>query len=544
MNEKFSEREKKIIEPFFTNLNKPVFVLKNLPQVVCGTLFSRYSRSSKPLRRLLLEDFIQREDVEFDKLVAGSTDTKKQFIAIKKAEEFYDRVLVDYGDDSVAELGGAHLAIEQASQLAAKTIEDNRIGLSPLEKSTRYIYFDQKINNEYQYYKGKELTSSRFGELYLETCNFLFETYSKLLKPMTKFFKENFPQQEEVSDRAYNSTIKAKTCDSLRGLLPASTLTNIGVYGNGRALEYLCTKMFADPLPENKQIAKNAYNELIKVIPSFVKRAKNAYGKQNTEFLRKLRTQTKKQARKIPQQKQEKEEYNTKLVWFDPLGTEKVIAASLYSETSNSMQQLLSQTKKMSKTQKKQIISGLLRHRNNRRHKPGRGFEAAYYCFEITANFGAYRDIQRHRMLTQQRKRITTRIGYDTPQEIIKAGFEKEFREAMEQADNAFKKIERQAPLLAQYVVPMAYRIKWYLTMNAREAYHLTELRSIAAGHPEYRVIAQDIYLQAKKVHPTLFEHAKFVDMNKYELERLESEKQQDKKIKEIEKKYGKKALN
>ncbi len=137
----FSEKESLVLNPYFTNLDKDIFALRNLPEVVKGALFSRYSRTTKSLRRVLLEEFIQDKQMAFDQIV--NAPRVDETVGIRKAEEFYDRVLVGYGDDSVAELGGAHVALENVSNVATKIIQDSRLGLSPLEKSTRYVYFNE-----------------------------------------------------------------------------------------------------------------------------------------------------------------------------------------------------------------------------------------------------------------------------------------------------------------------------------------------------------------------------------------------------------------
>ena len=288
--DEFAQEEIEVLRPFFTNLDMPVFGLVNLPEVVKGALFSRYSRSTKSLRRVLLDEFIMKPEMGFKEIVGFQTAKgEEQVIAVKKAEEFYDRVLVGYGDDSVAELGGASIACEQISQIAAKVIEAPRIGLSPLEKSTRYVWFNQKINGDYQYVKEITLMNSRFTDLYIETCDLLFDNYSNLIEPMIKFVMERFPKEDGVSDRAYNSSVRAKACDVLRVFLPASTKTNVGLYGNGRAFEYLLVKMNAHPLREINQLADSMHEELSKAIPSFVKRANDSYGKGTQQYLSETR---------------------------------------------------------------------------------------------------------------------------------------------------------------------------------------------------------------------------------------------------------------
>src|SRR3989338_2309393 len=248
--------EIKILSQFCTNMDKPVFALRNLPEVVKGALFSRYSRAPYSLRMTLLREFIQKPEMGFSEIVNFQIDRgADEIVAIKKAEEFYDRVLVGYGDDSVAELGGAHIACENVSNIASKVLEDSRIGISPLEKSTRYVYFDEKDGGKYRYYIGKDMLGSKHADIYIETCNGLFDSYAKLVEPTKKWLMEKFPRAEE-SERAYNSTIRAKACDILRGFLPASTLTNVGLFGNGRSFEYLITKMSAHELLEVRSTGK------------------------------------------------------------------------------------------------------------------------------------------------------------------------------------------------------------------------------------------------------------------------------------------------
>ncbi|VVC01113.1 Thymidylate synthase complementing protein [uncultured archaeon] len=271
MAEKFSAKEEAILSQFCTNTDLGTFALINLPEAVKGALFSRYSRSPKSLRRVLLDEFILNPEAGFSEIVGeGVKRGEQQLVAIKKAEEFYDRVLVGYGDDSVAELGGAHIACENISNIVTKVMQDSRIGISPLEKSTRYVYFDQKEDGRYRYLREERIMQSKHADGYVRACDLLFETYSSLIPKMTAIEQEKFPREEGVSERAYASTIRAKVCDILRGLLPASTLTNAGFFGNGRAFEYLLVKMYSSPLSEPRAVAASVHAELSKVIPSFV----------------------------------------------------------------------------------------------------------------------------------------------------------------------------------------------------------------------------------------------------------------------------------
>lgn len=535
--ETFTDEEKQLLAPFVSNLDKPVFVLRNLPEVVKGALFSRYSRSTKSLRRTLLDEFIKNREIGFDAISATGRGGYEGIVATEKAEAFYDRVLLGYGDDSVAELAGAHIALEDISIIATKVVEDCRIGLSPLEKSTRYVYFDQKDEKgKWKYYEEPELMGSEFASLYRETCDRLFETYKKLIPKISGYVSERLSEEEKkgLSERAIEATVRAKTCDIIRGLLPASTKTNMGLFGNGRAYEYLITKMYADPLAEIRDLAKEIQTELRTVIPSFVKRPDSELGLAWQEYMKGTRLES-----EGARYKAEAEAEEVVLVDYDEDAEERVIAAALYPYSRRSMASLIQDAKHMSQEQRDKIITAYVGNRKNRRHKPGRGFEAVRYTFDICANFGCYRDIHRHRMLTQQRQTLGCLHGYTLPKEIIEAGFEGEFKDAMEAAKNAWEQIAKQKPLQAQYVVPLAYRIRWQMTMNLREAFHFCELRSSMQGHVDYRRVAQGMYKEIEKVHPSLAKHMKFVDMREYAFERLEAEKKLDKKLAEISKKYG-----
>lgn len=537
--EQFTADEKMLLKPFVTNLDKSVFALINLPEVVKGALFSRYSRSTKSLRRLLIDEFIKAPEMGFKEIIGFQIEQGvNQVVAIKKAEEFYDRILVGFGDDSVCELGGAHLAVENISNIATKIIEDSRIGISPLEKSSRYVYFDEKVDGQYRYFRDPDIMKSKFAYLYLQTCDLLFDTYANLIKPMTKFVTERFPQQT-ASDRAYAAAVRAKVCDIIRVLLPAGTLTNVGLFGNGRGFEYLITKMTAHPLKEMPMLALSMHEELSKVIPSFVKRATNEYGVETKQYLNETRIGMENIAKEILEKENMQEKPHLDLVKWDSEAEVKVVAAMLFPYSQLPMRNLIKLVKSMDEEKRKKIIKEYLNRRTNRRHKPGRALENAHYTFDICANYGIYRDLHRHRMLTQERQELTVRNGFDTPKELIDAGFQKEFEEAMNASKDAFEQIFPVFPKQAQYVVAMGFRLGWYFTLSLREFYFLTELRSGQQGHPDYRKIAQQMFLKVKQVHPNLAEFIKFVDMNDYPLERLTSEMNIDKKMEELKKKYG-----
>lgn len=536
MVEQFSEKESAILSQFCTSLDSDVFALINLPEAVKGALFSRYSRSPKSLRRVLLEEFILNPESGFEAIVGqGASRGESQIVATKKAEDFYDRVLVGYGDDSVAELGGAHLAAENISNLVTKVMQDSRIGISPLEKSTRYVYFDQKEDGKYRYLREERIMQSKFADEYIRACDLLFDTYAALIPEITKIEQEKFPREGEISERAYASTIRAKVCDILRGILPAATLTNAGFFGNGRAFEYLLVKMYASPLAESRAVAAAAHAELAKVIPSFVKRADDKYGKEMQGYFNANRNAIDSLASKYAQMKAAKHDTaETTLIEFDADAEDKIATAILFPHLHAEMGEVKSLVASMDETEKSEIIRTYMGSRQNRRQKPGRAFEASYYTFCVTGNFGMYRDLHRHRILTQERQLLTTKHGFDMPQELVDAGFDARVKEAIAAADALFTQLEPTMPHEAQYVVPLGCRMRWYIKMNLREIYHFSELRSMRQGHMDYRKVAQDIHQLVSKVHPLLASGMKFVDYGSYGLERLEAEKKIDRKLEQL----------
>jgi thymidylate synthase ThyX len=405
---------------------------------------------------VLLDEFMLADEIglkDMAEKIAALPKKQQSPIQTKKAEEFYERVLVGYGDDSVAELAGAHIALEEISIIATKIVEDARIGLSPLEKSTRYVYFDTKKNGKWMYLRENALMSSEFAELYEETCDFCFQTYADLIPKVSEWVMARSPKDAQTSDRAYKSTIRAKTCDLLRGLLPASTLTNMGFFGDGRAYEYLLTKMFGDDLAEIRDLAGKMQEELAFVIPSFVKRATDQYGQSMQTYRKRVAKSTGEIAEHYDSTTGGK---GVALVEYDKHAEDKLVRAILYPLLKKPMKEIEMIVSQMSNEEKTAVINAYVNERENRRHKPGRAFESVFYTFDICGNYGAYRDLHRHRILTQERQQLNPYHGYEIPHEIIEAGFEKEFRAVMDKTKEVYEKIAKKYPKEAQYVIPLA----------------------------------------------------------------------------------------
>ena len=533
--ENFTEQQKQILSKYVTNTHSNIFALTNLPEVIKGALFSRYSRSNLGLRSLLIKEFIQNEETNFHGIARQDvTHVTEQTDAIKKAQNFYDRILDGYGDDSIGELGGAHLALENISILAAKEIEDARIGGSPLEKSTRYIYFDQKYQGEYLYYREPHLVTSAYRDLYEKTCNMLFETYSRLIPFVSNLMMTTFPKSEDVSSGAYNAALRAKVLDCLRGLLPASTLTNMGVFGNGRFYEGLLQKLNSHNLIEMQEIAKKGHLELSKVIPSFVRRAEvnHRHQQSHNEYQDKLNQLLKRFSTRHLMEDDISTNASVRLIDYDKDGVDKIITALLFQKCTSSLKDIKKLVKEISKEQKADLLNQISQIRQNRRHKSPRALEHFEMTFEIVADFGVYRDLQRHRMLTQERQTLDCSLGYYIPNEIIGTEIEHDYREAMDIAKEAYEIIAQEFPEEAQYLVPIGYNVRWYFHLNLRSLQWITELRSQPQGHPSYRLVAQEMAKQIMQECPEMECLFKFVDFDGYMLGRLSQEIRNEEKIK------------
>jgi thymidylate synthase ThyX len=536
----FSIKEKKILSAHFSNTDGDVFAIITPKQVDRGALMSRYSRTNKSMRRIFLDEFLKNKN---------------------RGEEFYNRVLLEYGDDSVAELGEAQIAIEGLSNIAVKKIEDRRIGLSYLEKSSRYVAWNKKEKGKYRFYRDPEIMKSRFAEMYEDTCNFSFDVYSKNIEPMISYVREKYPIEKysfkdstdgkeklfsklkkegdiKSANMIYRGSTKAKALDILRGLLPASTLTNVGITGNGRAFEYLLTVLGSSELREEQDLASKIKKELDTTIKSFVRRADDKYGKAFQNYLRDIKNKSKTIALKEIKSKPTTGVV-TNLVDCESEKTaiDKIITGLLYEQSpSTSYQNILQQVKIFSKEKKIKIINEFIKLRTNRRHKPSRAFENIYYTFDLCNNFGMFRDFHRHRALTLERQLLTTDHKYHIPNEINILGIDKDFKDCMNKTKETFEKIRKKYPEQGQYVVNFAYNYPYFMKLNLREACHLIELRTVPQGHVDYRQVAQQMFKQINKVHPNLSKIMKFVDLKEYDLERFEAEKRTEEKRKKLKK--------
>ena len=524
--EEFTEEEATILRRYFTNLESPVFALVNLPEVVKGALFARYSRSTKSLRRLFLDEFIGDLDLTGD---IGIDAT----IGLDKAESLYEKIFFEYGDDSVAQLGGVHLACEQASNVLTKVLEWGRL-MSYLEQSTRYLGYDKRLSNgHYRYYRDHDVTMSSFGARYVGEMDRMFDTYAELLPQLVEWLTKKFPKTADDTDFVYRQAIRAKALDAVRGLLPASALSNLGIYASGQAYESLLLRMRAHPLPEVREYSVLMMDELVKVIPSFLKRVNIAErGVAWTTYLAETKGATKDLISSMWSDIEAETGEHVRLAAYDKDGEAKILQAIVFANSTMSQEEASKRVGAMNAGDRSKLMATYVGDRKNRRHRPGRAFESTMYRFELVTDYGAFRDLQRHRLLTIEWQPLTVELGFDVPDVIKEAGLTEPFVASLERSASLYYDMREQFPEQAQYCVALAFRIRYVMEMNAREAMHLIELRSGPQGHPSYRRVAHEMarLIREEAGHQAIADSMSYVDFSDTDLERLEAERNAERK--------------
>jgi thymidylate synthase ThyX len=521
--EEFTDEERAALEPYFTNADRSVFALTNLPEVVKGALFARYSRSAKSLRRLFLDEFLDQVEAA----------PRGGSVGVERAAKLYERVFDDYGDDSVAQLGGAHLACEGASNLLTKVLEWGRL-LAYLEQSTRYVSYTDRAGGRWKYLVPREIEDPALRRRYEEALDGAFATYACWIEPLEQHFSARYPKAAGDPAGVYKRTIRAKALDTLRGLLPAATQSNLGLFGTGQAYEALLLRMRANPLAEVQDYASQMLDELRRVIPAFLQRVDRAdRGGAWSRYLADTRQATVDVAARLLGQAEAGERDEVTLTEFDPEGEIKIVAAALYAASDLPDDQLLAAARAMSAEERAAVLRAYTGERANRRHKPGRAFERTTYRFDVLTDYGAFRDLQRHRLLTLEWQPLSPRFGYSMGEAVEEAGAAADWREVMERCAAVHDAL-RDAGLaqVAPYAVPMAYRVRFYMHMNAREAMHVIELRTAPQGHPAYRRVCQRMHRLIAEVagHHAIAAAMAFVDHSQVELERLQAERAAEKK--------------
>ncbi len=542
--DEFSDDEAAVLNRYVTNIDGNVFAYKisnELDHEQVGALLSRYSRTSFTGRRLFLKEFLPNRD---------------------RGREFFEAWLVDFGDDSIQEMaGGIPVCCEYVSNLAAKGIEDSRMG-SYIEKSTRYVFFDKRLRDgEFMFYRDPDILESRYGDEYMGLMRGLFGSYIKHVDAMSRYIEERNPfdsQSFRIGDetlkpseltrekeerlgvtevdirKSYDNSIKANALDFMRDYLPMSTLTHVGISMNARSYDNVMNKTMSSQLAETRWIGRRIFEELDKMVPSLVRRTMDKHGEEQRRLLSEVEMRSIDNARSLLSGlKPEKGDSSVNLVQYTGMGSghpdeqaqNNIASAILYRfGEGHSMRQTRSVAESVGAGGRMSLISGYVGERRNRRDRPGRAFENVEYLFDLRGRIGIYRDLQRHRIGTQERPRFTVKLGYNTRSEYTNIGIEDDYRSKMQDVEELYGKLEHSLPYQAQYVVAFGFDTRWYYRLNARQLFHLCELRTQPAGHPDYRKLVRDMYLQVKGIHPTVTEHMGFVDLGEKQLGRLSSE--------------------
>ncbi len=513
------------IAPYVTNVDGPVFVLRNLPDVVKGALFARYSRSPKSLRRLLLDEFLPSDD-------SPQTAADGGAVGVNRAEDLFDRVLAEYGDDSVAQLGAAHVAVEGASNLLTKVLEWGRLA-SYLEQSTRYIRLDDKPGGEFRYHRPTTITAHPdLGPAYVATMDATFESYSALLPVLIEHIGRGVPKDPTTPPAARDRAIRASALDALRGLLPAATRANVGIFASGQAFEALLVRMQASPLTEARECGELMLTELRKVVPAFLTRVDRPdRGVRHARYIAANDAATATIARRLFEDiPAAADGPDVRLVDFDPDGEDRVLTHILWPESGRPLSEVRAKVPTLSGATRREALAAYVGKRADRRERPGRALEATTYTFEIVCDYGAYRDLQRHRMLSLQVQPLTADLGYDIPDEVVAAGVDDAYAESQERCTTLWRELVPVFGNEAGYAVTLAHRIRFTMVMNAREAMHLIELRSQPQGHTSYRLVAQQMHDLIRDVagHHALADAMEYVDHTLPAAGRLAQETRQE----------------
>jgi thymidylate synthase ThyX len=514
--EEFTAEERELLAPHFTNLDRPVFALVNLPETVKGALFARYSRYSGTVRRLFLEEFAA--DVHSGKRPFDGAEGER-------AAKLYERVFLGYGDDSIAQVGGAHIACEWVSNILTKLLQRGRLA-AYLEQSTRYIPYDEPLPDSagggFRYYRDRQL-----GPEFAAAMDELFAIYSRSLETVEAWAADRWPRGEEP-EPAWRRSIRAKALDLLRGLLPAATLSHVGIYATGQAYEQLLLRLMASPLPEAREFGGMILRELQQVMPSFVSRVDRPdRGGEWISYLEARREATESWVGRLGLDRREGGDGAPTVELLHVDGTEEdLLASCLFEAASTSETEIRARLDVLDREERARLLAAMVGERRNRRHRPGRGFEALRYRFEIVSDYGAFRDLQRHRMLTCQWQRLGPDLGAGVPEEVREAGAGDEFERALEVSRAEYERlIAAGLADAAPYALCLAYRIRFVLDLNAREAMHLIELRSGREGHPAYRAVAQAMHERIASIHPAVAAAMSHVDNSQEpRLERILSE--------------------
>ncbi len=510
------------LDRIVTDSRGPVYAFR--PQaspVMVAASMARLSRCSNDLRVIYLDEFAAAGEHEAAALIK--------------------RVVTDYGDDSVQQLVGTHFVVEGASNLLTKQLEWGRLG-AYLEQSTRYIFFDEKgPDGRFRYFVPEHIRGST-RDAYVHTMDALFEQYSAIVRGTTRYVRGRTESASgDPRERtAWLGATRAQACDAARPTLPVATTSTVGLFLSAQAVETLVINLLSQTLPEARRVGAQILQEVRAVIPAFLDRADlpdrggatSAYRAANRAALRLLAAQYVR-PKKGPDQTE-----SVQLLDYWPADELSLVPEMLCEATDVPLEEIAEQARAWPEERLRKVFEAYIGERLNRRQKPGRALEKAHYEWQITADYGTFRDLQRHRMVDAwEWQRLTPSYGYAVPLLVAEAGFEKQFRDNFARAAALHERLVRDGYAEeAQYATLLGHRMRYRFILNARAAFHLLELRTSPQGHPGYRRICQEMHRLLQCVHPRIGRAMRFINRGEDpELTRLAAERATQFKLAQLE---------
>lgn len=489
-----------------------------LPTAIIGAAMARLSRRAGDLRMTLIEEFAQTGE--------------------EGAEALFDRVITAYGDDSVQQLAGIHFVVEGASNILTKILEWGRF-TSPLEQSTRYIFFDQRDKDgRYLYFTPANLPPTLKSK-YNDTMDEIFSHYSVMVRGLAAYLREKNPEPADRKERtAWLNSTRATACDAIRSVLPAATKSTVGVFASAQAVEYLIMRLLSDELEESRTVGQKLLREARKVIQPFLKRADVPdRGGAITAFLANTRAGMRQFATKNITKTKSTQHDEVTLIDYWPKDETDLLAEMLFAYTNLSIKELRAIVKNWPQKKVNELFAAYIGERLNRRHKPSRAFEKAHFEWEIVGDYGTFRDLQRHRVVDAlEWQKLSPEFGFEIPPLVKEANYITEFERCFALSQELYEKLVAEGYANeAQYATLLGHRMRYRYIFNARALFHLLELRTGPDGHPGYRRICKTMYEQFARVYPRIGKAMKFISTREDpELTRLAAERAAQYKLEKL----------
>ena len=505
------------LEDAVTDPTGNVYGFKDLGPTTVAAAMARLSRRGDDMRITILDEFTEHSG---------------------RDEDLLRRVITAFGDDSVQQLVGQHFVVEGASNLLTKQLEWGRLA-AYLEQSTRYIYFDKKDEDgKYKYFTPDQLPENVRKE-YEASMNTIFDRYSSMVHSLSAYLAEHSSTPEDERDGAWRSAIRAQACDAIRPVLPVATKSTVGIFASAQAIENLIMRLQASDSQEARQTGEKVLTELRKVIPTFLERAdKPERGGATVAYFADTRNGMRDLTQELlgDNETKDTEPVILRSVW--PENELELLPEMLYEHSNLSLDEITKILKEAPEDEKLKVFKAYFGERLNRRHRPGRALETAHYSFDLVCDYGIFRDLQRHRMVDDlEWQALTPELGHEVPTLVEEAGLKEEFDSCFDESKKLYNFLQSNgATYESQYATLLGHKMRWKMTINAREAFHLLELRTGPQGHPGYRKLSKQMFDEIAKLHPLIAAGMIFINKDEDpELTRLAAEKATQFKLQKLD---------